>query len=544
MKTKNPLRQKFINVMYLIFICLAVLNNPVDFIEAFTDLNRSLERSNYRMDKENERIIQTIERYSANDRNRYLGILNKITRARIISDSATRYIDTLKSEIISQSGGYSQYGHLVRGKDVTLTTRKFVREGEGVKLKELLKFTKEQLMELLDEKERTLLDTVLVVTDSLPKVSGIFYDWENYYFDNVALSAVVAMLSKFQNDIKLSESLVIKNYYDNIEEGFNPTFIAAQNTVIDTFQLEKGVKKLDVFNIGEDGVARVTLPSAGGGNPSAQAVIYTYDDNNNVIDSFQFNNGVGEIRMKTDQIGEFKIKGFIRFRYPEKKDDAKAKDIKTLQEAAKDKVEDKKFEIDYKVVNSQPYISQKEYNVLYLNMNNPINVYHPEHKPDKYRVSINNGKVIQGQDGYYAKVNNPGYATVTLEVPDGKGGFKKVAEEVFKVKEIPEPDVVLYKQVGGYMPSKIFKLQKGLEIDAKNLEIDSKFRIVEYTVTYINGSGLGIFTEPVKGSYFSGKSKELIDLAQPGDIFVFDNIYIKGPDGRNKKVDPIVFKIN
>jgi hypothetical protein len=104
--------------------------------------------------------------------------------------------------------------------------------------------------------------------------------------------------------------------------------------------------------------------------------------------------------------------------------------------------------------------------------------------------------------------------------------------------------VVLYNQVGGYMPSKIFKLQKGLEIDAKNLEIDSKFRIVEYTVTYINGSGLGIFTEPVKGSYFSGKSKELIDLAQPGDIFVFDNIYIKGPDGRNKKVDPIVFKIN
>jgi gliding motility-associated protein GldM len=544
MKTSNPLRQKLINVMYLVLICMIVLNAPVDFIEAFTDLNRSLERSNYRMDKENERIVKTIERLSVSERNRYIGILNKLTRAKIVSDSAVNYIDSLKTEMISTSGGYSQYGHLVRGIDATLPTRKFLREGEGAKLKEMLTYTKAQLMDLLDEKERTLLDTVLIVADSIPKVKGVFYDWDKYYFDNVPLSAVIAMLSKFQNDIRLSESLVIKTYYDYVEQGYNMSYVADQSTRIDTFELEKGVKKFDVFNIGEDGVARVTLPSSGGGNPSANAVIYTYDDNNNIIDSFQFNNGVGEIKLKTDQIGEFKIKGFIRFRYPEKKDEKVAKDVKTLQEAPKDKVEDKKFEMEYKVVNPQPYISQKEYNVLFLSMNNPLNVYHPEHKPDKYRVTINNGKIIQGQDGYYARVNNPGYATVALEVPDGKGGYKKVAEEVFKVKEIPEPNVVLYNQVGGIMPSKIFKLQKGLEIDARNLEIDSKFRIVDYTVTYINGSGLGIFTEPVKGSYFSGKSKELIDLAQPGDIFVFDNISIKGPDGRNRKVDPIVFKIN
>jgi gliding motility-associated protein GldM len=543
MKTSNPIRQKLINMMYLVLIAMIVLNVPVEFIEAFTDLNRSLERSNYRMDKENERIIKTIERLTANDRQRYLGIYNKLTRARIISDSAIKVIDTLKVNLITQSGGYSKYGHLARGIDATLPTRKFVREGEGSRLKALLAYTKEELMQLLDDADKTLLDTVLIVSDSIPKAKGIFYDWEKYYFDNVPTSAVIAILSKFQNDIRLSESLIIKNYYDHIEEGFNLSYIAYQDTKIDTFKLEKGVKKFDVFNIGEDGVARITLPASGAGIPTGSAMIYTYDDNNNIIDSFQFNNGVGEIRLKTDQIGEFKIKGFIRFRYPEKKEDKVAKDTKTL-ESPQERIEDKKFELNYKVINSQPYISQKEYNVLYLGINNPLNVFHPEYPPDQYRVSINNGRIIIGQDGYYARVNNLGYATVVLEVPDGRGGYKKVAEEIFKVKELPTPEVVLYNQVGGTMPSKIFKLQKGLEIDAKNLEIDTKFRIVEYTITYINGSGLGIFTEPVKGSYFSGKSRELIDLAQPGDIYVFDNIYIKGPDGRNKKVDPIVFKIN
>ncbi len=545
MKSQNPLRQKLINVMYLIFIAMAVLNSPVEFLEAFTDLNRSLERSNYRLDKENERIIQTVERLGSQD-GKYTGIVRKLQLAKLYSDSTIRYIEDLKVNLIAKSGGYSKFGHIVGGIDGTLPTRIFIKEGEAKKLKELLSFTKEQLMSLLDESEKTLLDTVLVTADSIPKAKGVFYDWDKYYFDNVPTSAVVATLSKFQNDVRLSEALVIKTFYDSVQDGFNMQYVASSSTQIDTFNLEKGVKKFDVFNIGEDGVARVTLPSSGGGTPSSNAVIYTYDDNNNIIDSFQFNNGVGEIKLKTDQIGEFRMKGFIRFRYPEKKDDSKTqKDTKTLKEKAPgEKVEDKKFDLEYKVVNPQPYISQKEYNVLYMGINNPLNVYHPEYKSDKYRVSINNGNVIKGDDGYYARVNNLGYATVILEVPDGNGGYKKVAEEIFKVKELPTPKVVLYNQIGGVMASRIFKMQKGLEVDAKNMEIDNKFRVVEYTMTYVNGNGLGIFSEPVKGSYFSGKSKELVELAQPGDMYIFDNIYIKGSDGKNKKVDPIVFKIN
>lgn len=546
MKSQNRLRYKLVSLMYLIFIAMAVLNSPVEFLEAFTDLNRSLERSNYRLDKENERIIQTVERLGVQDGARYSGIVQKLQLAKLYSDSTIKYIEDLKVDLISKSGGYSKFGHLVRGIDGTLPSRIYVKEGEAKKLKDLLAFTKEQLMTLLDESEQTLLDTVLVTADSIPKAKGIFYDWEKYYFDNVPASAVVALLSKFQNDVRLAEALVIKTFYDNVQDGFNMQYVASSTTKIDTFNLEKGVKKFDVFNIGEDGVARVTLPSSGGGTPTSSAVIYTYDDNNNIIDSFLFNNGVGEIKLKTDQIGEFRMKGFIRFRYPEKKDDSKTqKDTKTLKEKAQgEKVEDKKFDLEYKVVNPQPFISQKEYNVLFLGINNPLNVYHPEYKQDKYRVSINNGNVIKGDDGYYARVNNLGYATVILEVPDGKGGYKKVAEEVFKVKDLPTPKVVLYNQIGGVMASRIFKMQKGLDVDAKNMEIDNKFRVVEYTMTYINGSGLGIFSEPVKGSYFSGKSKELVELAQPGDLYIFDNIYIKGSDGKNKKVDPIVFKIN
>ena len=93
------------------------------------------------------------------------------------------------------------------------------------------------------------------------------------------------------------------------------------------------------------------------------------------------------------------------------------------------------------------------------------------------------------------------------------------------------------------MPSKIFKQQKGMVASGKDMPVEMNFRVTDFQVTYINANGLGIFKENVKGSYFTGKSRELIDLAQPGDIFIFDNIHVKGPDGTNKNVEALVFTI-
>lgn len=86
-------------------------------------------------------------------------------------------------------------------------------------------------------------------------------------------------------------------------------------------------------------------------------------------------------------------------------------------------------------------------------------------------------------------------------------------------------------------------MQKGLDAVTKEMEVPADFRVIEYSITYVNANGLGIFKEKVKGSYFTGKSRELIDLAQPGDIFIFDDIQVKGPDGVNKDVEALVFNI-
>lgn len=548
MKTSNPLRQKLINMMYLVLIAMIVLNPALEYIDIFTDLNRSLEYANVRLDQRNELTVATLETFNNLDAERYGAMYKSVLRTKEIADSAVDYLEVIKQDLINRSGGYDPiYHHLVRTTDANYSTNDLYRNEKAVEMKEMLKSTKLALMQILDTANAAMLDTVLRVDDMLPKAKQIYYEWEKYYFYNVPLGAVIATITKFQNDVRVAESLVMKNFHDQVQgEGgvgnYNFEFVASDNSsAVDTIKLAKGVKKYDVFTVGEDGVTTLTLPSNKMGTGTGQAVIYMYDDDGNVKDSLLVTGNTGEIALNTSQIGEFTIKGVVKFRYP---DDAKPQqtDNQNLEEKKK-KSEDVPFEINYSVVQSKPYISQKDYKILYLGINNPINIFHPEYTPDKYKVVISQGKVTKVDTSFYATVYRKGFANVVLQVPDGKGGYKVVAEEIFKVKELPKPQVVLYNKEGGDMPAKLFKMQKGLDAITKEMEVPADFRVVEYSVTYVNANGLGIFKEKVKGSYFTGKSRELIDLAQPGDIFIFNEIRVKGPDGVNKDVEALVFNI-
>lgn len=551
MRSANPLRQKMINMMYLVLIAMFLLNNPfLQNIDPYTDLNRSLENDNSKLGERNLKTIATIQTFKDLDSLQYVDIYNNVTDVHVIVDTTINFLENIKHELITQSGGMGPYKHLKRASDISLATNKIYNTNLGKDIKKKLEFVKGKLIAMVgkDSPEARGLNETLILDDSLPKSKGRYYKWDRYYFDKVPLNAVIAILSKFQNDILMSEGIAINHFNDQIQNGgggqgnYNFEFIASDTSKLDTIYLAKGVKKHDVFNVGEDGVTTITLP-VNKRDASSNAVIYTFDEKGNVKDSMLFNNGVGEVTLNTDQVGEFKVKGVVKFRYPDKKPEeiAQQKDTKSLDQ--KKNEDTYPFQVNYKVVQSKPYISQHDYKTLYIGINNPVDVYHPEYNPKDYKVSITQGKVINVGNDFYAVPSREGFASLKLEVPDGSGGYKKVAEEIFKVRELPRPEVSLYNKEGGSIPAKIFKMQKGLNTSSKELPVDVNFRVTDFSVTYINANGLGKFTENVKGSYFTGKSKELIDLAQPGDIFIFDNIHVKGPDGLNKSVDALVFSI-
>jgi len=553
MRSSNPLRQKLINLLYIVLICMIVLNLPLDFIEAFTDLNRSLENANRKLDQKNESTIRQIARYSKADSLRFKRIYESILDVKEISDSAVNYLDSVKNLLIVEGGGWDlKINHLKSAIDATVPTRIMINKGIAKETHGLLIYTKQELMKYLNETEQTSLDTVLVTQDYLMKTTGISDTWENYYFNNVPLGAVVALLTKFQNDVRLAETIVVSKYEREAEKGVSFVIgqdrdVAQKDFDFDTIMLERAEKRLEVFNLGEDVTVKVTMPGMQD-DAMKQAVIYTYDQSGAIIDSFLFKEGVGEINIPTEQIGEFKIKGVVKFRYMDEGPGEVKEQPETLisdktKEKEKEKEADHTFEMKYSVVNPKPYISHRDYDVLFVGVNNPVNIYHPEFTPENYNVSISQGKVIYDGKQFFAKVYRPGYVTMTLSVPEQGGGFKKVAEQQFKVEELPKPRAKLYNSYGGEMPATIFKKQRELTADVQGLLIDAKFRVVEFTVTYVNRQGLGVFKERVTGSYFTDKSLELINLAESGDLYIFENIKIKGPDGKNIDVEPLAFTI-
>lgn len=566
MRSSNPLRQKLINLLYIVLICMIVLNLPLDFIEAFTELNRSLENANRKLDQKSQSALDLVTTYAKADSAKFGKYYENVLDVKAISDSAVRYLDSIKIKLIVEGGGYdTSVNHLKSAMDPTVPTRWMMNKGIARETHDLLIHTKQELMKYVSQSEQQALDDVLITKDRLHKAEGNLQDWEKYYFDNVPLGAVVALLTKFQNDVRIAESMVISKYEQEAQSGIS--FIVANNNEQmmhekfdhDTVMLQRAEKRLDVFDLGEEANVSVNVPNATA-DEMKEAVIYTYDQRGKIIDSFLFKNGVGEINIPTEQIGEFKIKGVVKFRYREEgpgevedkpdnllkkekqqdKDKAKS-DTKAKQEKKDDEIP---FEMKYSVVNpAKPTISHRDYDVLFVGVNNPITIFHPDFKPENYNVSINQGKVSYDGKQFFAKVYRPGEATMTLSVPEQGGGFKKVLEQKFKVEELPRPRAKLYNSYGGQMPATIFKKQRELTADVQGLSVDAKFRVVEFTVTYVNNQGLGVFHEKITGSYFTDKSLELINLAESGDIFIFENVKIKGPDGKNIDVEPLAFTI-
>ena len=227
MRGSNPLRQKLINLLYLVLIGMVVLNLPVEYIEAFTDLNRTLERANYRLDQKNASAMKQVAEFNNVDTVRFQRIYNSIRHIKAISDSTIYFLDSIKTDLITRGGGYGKYHHLDQALDASLPTRKLINDGVATDIKKRLVFTKQELMEYLSADEQTLLDTVLVTTETIPKATGYYLEWEKYYFDNVPLGAVVALITKFQNDVRLAESIVINKYYEQAENGVS--YVLAQN---------------------------------------------------------------------------------------------------------------------------------------------------------------------------------------------------------------------------------------------------------------------------------------------------------------------------
>jgi len=528
-----------INLMYLVLTALLALNVSAEILRAFMLVNRSLQKTSEIIIDKNEIIYKQFEKKMSEDPTKTKPFYDKAQFAKKYCGEVYQKFQENKAVLIDEGG--DQSGKVDKGDfmdtpgeedrlkgEANLETSSMVLlvEKNGKRAKELrdaVKNTRDKLLQLVenkDDKDRLTKTLPLAEPTDPPKKDGIQKTWQESLFGEIPLAAAVTLISKFESDIKSSESEII-NYLLNQ--------ISATDFKFD--QLEaKVIANTNYVMIGQEYKAEIFV-SAFSSTQNPQVLLGTLDEGGNLLqmrDSVPVQNGKGMYVVRPSSEGEQKYSGVVRIRRP-------GGDF-----------EDYAFNSSYQVAKGSFVVSPEKMNVLYIAIENPIAVSVPGFPAEKVKASISQGSLTGGKGKYMAMPTTPGKAgvTVTVEInEDGKTTSKVMGTQEFRVKRVPDPVPMIGGQEGGQMKAGTFKAQTGLQAVLKDFDFEGvRYAVVEFEMSYI-AKRQDLVSSKTQGALFDSRMQEFLSRAKPGDIFIMENIKAVGPDKLPRKLPSITFKL-
>ncbi len=509
---KDP-RQKMINFMYLVLTAMLALNVSAEILNAFDIVNNSINTSNTSIDNKNEVTYKQFAKLMTTDAAKVGPLNEKANKVKALSAAAHTYIENLKKEIITASGGLDEKGE-IKGKDnLDAATRIMENQKKGPELQKQLADLRQQLLAVINPKDKAAFEANLPLRVNDPELKGpVKKSWTTYHFNMVPSIAAVTILGKFQNDIKNSEAMIIDKLLKEVSED---------DFVFDKLEAFVSLNSKN-FTTGQELEAKVVMGAY------SSTVNPTIVINGQRVEAEA---GKATYRIPVGAIGDHTISGVVELVKPNG-----------------EKVTSP-FSETYKVGASATSISADKMNVLYVALQNPISITAAGVPAEKIQASISGvpGASIskRGAGEFVVTVGGTGKAVISVSAEvDGK--VKTLDSKEFRVKNIPDPAMKVGFAKGPVMKAADFKAQGGLRADLEDFLFDG----VRYAVV---GYRMGI--EPKGREYVEGDAnseywpkdagiQNAIRNLKPGDQVYFDNIKVKGPDGRVRAMQNINFKIN
>ena len=524
---KEP-RQKMINMMYLVPTALLALNVSVEVLNAFKTVNHSIEKSNGVVGEKNRMTYDAFTRELSDGQTMALAKIwaPPAMKAKQFSSDMNTYIEGLKENLINESSPQVNKEGKREFSDGNLdaATRLFDTKGEGKVLYGRLIEYRKSLLALLDPSnygpevsdkvkqdlattqaefaKRLPLDTRIPESQSgNARSSDSAKDWTINYFHMTPTIAALTILSKFQSDVKNSESQVIDFLHKQIGEV---------KVVFDKFEPLVGTNATYLMPGDELAV------SAGIGAFSAAAKPDVY-----INGAHQELNadGVAEYKTKVSSTGTINVK--IEYTKP---DGSKG----VIDKAVK-----------YTV--GQPSgasVFLEKMNVLYVKEDNPVKISGGSVGREKVHVSFTNGDITHAEgDDYNVVPTTPGEGFIVVNAAGKEYKFP------MRVKYLPNPTGFIGTHMGGSISSAEFKAIGGLIAKLQNSEFESPFKVVSYKLAALGGAISTYQEANNEGNRWNNAAAQLVTKASPGTNVFFDNIIVIGKDGRRRELPPMVFSL-
>lgn len=502
-------RQKMINLMYLFLTAMLALNVSAEILNAFIVIDKSIRKSTENINDKNELLYKFFDQaYKDNPKKveKWFNYSKELKEKTLALDSA---IQGYKWKLVIAADGEENANleEIKKKDDNNVGGQVMIVEKGGIDLKEKYNEYRNFLLSIIsDTSKAPVLVSNILSTFSTDDVSSINekntkIPWEVANFEHLPLIAVIAIMSKMQNDIHNIEADMLAYMQSQVDIGawkFNKiaAIVNAPNSYV---------------KVGEEFTAEVFIAAY----DSTQDPIVVLKNGTRLTTQ----NGKGVYKGSTGTPGKFDIMGSIKLKAP-----------------TGDTV-DFPFQSSYEVVASTFAISPTKMNVFYIGVENPVSVT-ATGRQISATISGSGGTIKNvGAGKYVVTVRQTGKAVVTA-IADGK----PAGSMEFRCLPVPDP----YATVGGKRGGTINKAEllsaSFVKAQLDNFVFDLTFPVVSFSVSVTVGG----YTEEVaaQGANITPQQKNLIQQLQKGSRVYFENIKAKAPDGSVRNLGTVGFKIN
>jgi len=500
---KEP-RQKMINMMYLVLTALLALNVSAEIINAFKVVDNSLKQSNTVLTSSTNTIYENFNEMLKDPKTAEKAAIWKphADKSRELAKQASDLIEKYKMDLMKEADYDPSTGDSSFKEDnIDAATRLFDTKGEGKNLYAALENFKKNIL-AIDPAIAKELGNKIPLNLEVPKSStgkaptgDKVKDWTYSNFHMTPTVAALTMLSKFQNDVKNTESQVA-------------TFCANQVGTVKIIY-DKFVPLVSTnstyFMPGEEMEIQAGL---GAFNASVKPTV-TIDGKALTVNDA----GVAETKFNVGGTGSRKMRVSVKYVDPSTGES---------KETTKD--------IEYTVgAASGVAVSADKMNVLYIGVDNPLTITAGAGS-EKVSASFSGGIISKaGGSRYIARPSNgsSGEHTVSVLV-EGKAAGKVM----FRVKQLPNPAAYVGNLKAGAVPSANFKAMGGVIAKLEDSEFDAPFEVVSYSLGAVSSDIPDYAPAINNGPRWTGAAANLVSKLKPGALVVINNIQVKGPDGR------------
>ena len=536
---KETPRQKMIGMMYLVLTAMLALNVSKDILNAFVLVDKGLAKTTANFVDKNRNSYAIFDAELEKTPEKVRPFHDEAFKVRDMADQLAYDIQELKAEIVRYCDGAKSASLIpvewVVGKemkpthniDASLINAKdnydkpseiLILKKEGEKLRHKFDAFRDHLVSLTTEPSVQNAIKESLNTDPHVDLGGVESNWETTFFYHVPLVGVVAMLTKLQSDVRNAEADIIQYLLSQI--GATDTKVNKMEAIV--------VTKSNYVLKGNNFEARILLAAydslqkpdilLGRHRRNADGT-YEMVDGGTLLPYDE--KGRAMLIRPGTSVGNFTVEGL-------------------LQMITAEGPRNYPFSTEYQVGVSSTVISPTKMNVMYIGVDNPIEILMSGVPSEKITATMTNGSITKSGNEWIAKPNSPGNARISVRGEVDKkqvdGGYMD-----FRIKMLPTPIAKIGGRPGGNIDKNVLVSSPGVGAELDDFLFDLRYQVTQFNVGILTPQGERVAES--KSAAFTDAQKSLISGVTKGAKVFISNIKARGPAGV-VDLNDITFTIN